>query len=310
MITMKINIESRRNWMSWIDLHMHSNISSDGQFTPSELMHLCAENDVQVAALADHNSIRGVAEAANQARKENLEFIPGVELDCIFNEVSLHVLGLDIDSTQPFFSEIDRFMTQQEQYLSQKFIEQVEKLGIYLDHTELWKNAIHGIVTPEVIAEFALAHPNNADNPILKDYRKGEKFGDNPFVNFYWNVCAPGKPAHVPSKLISLYEAIEGIKNAGGIPILAHPGNNIGVNKELALDIIKAGLMGFEVFSSYHTPEQTAFYQALANEQNVWMTVGSDFHGKTKPQVRLGGVSCNDQEDQIYQQFKTARNHQ
>ena len=292
--------------MTWIDLHMHSNISSDGEFSPAQLMHMCAENGIRLATLSDHNSVRGIAEAAKQAKIENIEFLPGVELDCQFEDVSLHVLGLDIDANDPFFTRIDQFMTQQEKDLSQKFIEKVETLGIVLDHEELWQHAFHGIVTPEIIAEFALKHPQNSDNEILKDYRPGEKYSDNPFVEFYWNLCAPGKPAHVPMQLISLQEAVNGIKNASGAPILAHPGNNIQKNKELALAILQQGVMGFEVFSSYHNQEDTAFYQSLADETQCLLTVGSDFHGKTKPSVHLGGVGCANQEEKIYKQFHAA----
>ena len=295
--------------MTWIDLHMHSNISSDGEFSPAQLIKLCAENGIRVAALADHNSVRGIAEAIQQAKNENIEFIPGIELDCQFDDVSLHLLGLGIDSEYPFFTEIDQFMMKQERDLSQKFIESVEKLGIYLDHEELWAKAINGIITPEVIAEFALAHPNNAKNEILQDYRPGKKYADNPFVSFYWNLCAPGKPAHIPIQLISLNKAIEGIKTAGGIPILAHPGNNIKMNKELALAILQEGVMGFEVFSSYHKEKETSFYQSLAEETKCLITVGSDFHGKTKPLVRLGGVDCNNLEERIYQGLKDTLNH-
>ncbi|MBI9048573.1 MAG: PHP domain-containing protein [Anaerolineaceae bacterium] len=286
--------------MSWIDLHMHSNISTDGEFSPAKLMQLCAAAELKVASLADHNSVRGIAEAAQQAAQGNIEFISGIELDCQFGTVGLHLLGYGIDETQPIFAEIDELMIQQEKDNSQKLIDQVEKLGIRLDHDTIWQMAIDNIVTPEIIAEVALLHPENADNHLLQPYRPGGEFCDNPFVNFYWSLCAPGKPAYVDRHIISLQHALNTIHDAGGVAILAHPGNNIKMDKNLAMAIIDQGVQGFEVYSSYHSTQETQFYKLLAEEYQLLSTVGSDFHGKTKPAVALGGVSCDEKDEMIY----------
>lgn len=87
--------------MSWLDLHMHSNISNDGEFSPKKLMELCLENSIKVAALADHNSVRGIKDASLQADELGIQLIPAIELDCTFRDVDLHLLGYGINF--PYF---------------------------------------------------------------------------------------------------------------------------------------------------------------------------------------------------------------
>jgi predicted metal-dependent phosphoesterase TrpH len=65
--------------MGWLDLHMHSNISNDGEFSPQKLMELCSENSIKVAALADHNSVRGIKDAKIHADKLGIKLIPAIE---------------------------------------------------------------------------------------------------------------------------------------------------------------------------------------------------------------------------------------
>ena len=94
---------------------------------------------------------------------------------------------------------------------------------------------------------------------------------------------------------ISLEEAITLITEAGGVPVFAHPGNNIGQDREMAIDIMSYGLKGIEAYSSYHNQETTQFYLQLAKELDVFVTVGSDYHGKNKPAITLGGVEVEDE---------------
>jgi hypothetical protein len=150
-----------------------------------------------------------------------------------------------------------------------------------------------------MIAEAALANPKNNSNPLLIPYRKGEARSDNPFVNFYWDYCAQGKPAYVPIHYISLADAVKLIRQAGGIPVLAHPGNNICEDEELLHAILQEGVDGIEAFSSYHSLEQTDFYLGKAAEFGVAVSCGSDFHGKTKPQIRVGCVDCGGLETEL-----------
>lgn len=286
--------------MSWLDLHMHSNVSNDGEFSPQKLMELCSENSIKVAALADHNSVRGIKDAKIHADKLGVKLIPAIELDCSFKDVDLHVLGYGINPSYPSFAKVEKDVEGQEVATSQKRIELVKSIGISFDYDEVMKLSPNGAVTGEMIAEAALKDENNKDNALMRPFYPGGNRSDNPYVNFYWDFCSKGKDAYVPMTFMSLSDAIQLIKNAGGIPVLAHPGNNVKENLELLNEIILSGIVGMEVYSSYHSQEQIKFYSKQAEKYNLIKTLGSDFHGKTKPSIKLGDVNCENSEDDIY----------
>jgi 3',5'-nucleoside bisphosphate phosphatase len=285
-----------------LDLHMHSNISNDGEYSPSELMELCYKSGLKTVSLADHNSVRGIREAKEAAEKLGLEFIAGIELDCQFEGTNLHILGYGIDQAVSDFEINEKDILNKEQAASSKRIELVKDLGIYFEAEKVMELAIEGVVTGEMIAEVALEDKRNENNILLEPYRKGGKRSDNPYVNFYWDLCSQGKPAYVPVNFISLSEAIRLIKKAGGIAVLAHPGANIKQDKNKLEGIIDCGIDGIEVYSSYHDEDTIEFYSNQAEKFNLIKTIGSDFHGKTKPSIKYGSMKCKE-ETEIYNKF-------
>ncbi|WP_253200600.1 PHP domain-containing protein [Clostridium sp. CF012] len=279
---------------------MHSNVSIDGEFSPKELMEFCFEADVKVVALADHNSVRGVMEAKLYADQFGLQLIPAIELDCRFRGVDLHVLGYGIDVTYEAFEKIEQSVYDQERLASRKRMVIVKQMGIAFDNNEVMKLSRNGVVTGEMIAEVALKDDANKNNTLMSPFYPNGERSDNPYVNFYWDICSMGKGAYVPMEFMSLIEAIELIYAAGGIPILAHPGNNVNENEELIRHIVQVGIVGLEVYSSYHSADQIQFYASQVEKYGLIKTIGSDFHGKTKPAIKLGDVHCQNSEEEIY----------
>ncbi len=286
-----------------LDLHMHSNISNDGEYTPSQLMQLCKQHGLKTVALADHNSVRGIGDAQKSANELGIEFIGAIELDCQFEGVNLHLLGYGIDPTVSEFEKNEMDILKKEQDASSKLIHLVQDLGIHLEVVKVLDLAIEGVVTGEMIAEVALEDKRNQNNPLLEPYRKNGKRSDNPYVNFYWDFCSQGKLAYVPIQFLGLNEAIQLIRKARGIAVLAHPGINIGQDQRILENIVSCGIDGMEVYSSYHDENMVAFYNKQAEKFHLLKTMGSDFHGKTKPAIKLGSMSCHEEID-IYHQFK------
>jgi predicted metal-dependent phosphoesterase TrpH len=140
-----------------------------------------------------------------------------------------------------------------------------------------------------MIAEAALADARNDGNPLLAPFRPGGARSDNPFVNFYWDHCSPGKPAHVPVEYMPLADCLALIASAGGAAVLAHPGQSLRGKERLFPAIMAQGFSGLEAYSSYHSPEDRARWKAEADARGLAATCGSDFHGKTKPAIRMGG---------------------
>lgn len=290
--------------MSYIDLHMHSYYSDDGEFEPKQLIDLCLEKNIKYFSIADHNSVRGIKEAKEYCVGKNINIIPAIELDCTFNEINLHVLGYGIDYDKTVFYDIEDNIIKQEQFASKKRMKLVKELGIDFSDEVINSLSRNGVVNGEMIAEAAMEFDKNHENPLLMPYYENRSRSDNPYVNFYWDYCAQGKAAYAEVSFISLQEAINIIEESGGIPILAHPGNNIKENINLLEQIISCGIKGIEVYSSYHSREQVEFYKKFSLKHKLLLTCGSDFHGKTKPSIVIGGTDCEGIEDKIISQLK------
>ena len=283
---------------------MHSYYSDDGEFEPKQLIDLCLEKNIKYFSIADHNSVRGIKEAKEYCVGKNINIIPAIELDCTFNEINLHVLGYGIDYDKIVFYDIEDNIIKQEQFASKKRMKLVKELGIDFSDEVINSLSRNGVVNGEMIAEAAMKFDKNHENPLLMPYYENGSRSDNPYVNFYWDYCAQGKAAYAEVSFISLQEAINIIEESGGIPILAHPGNNIKENINLLEQIISCGIKGIEVYSSYHSKEQVEFYKKFSLKHKLLLTCGSDFHGKTKPSIVIGGTDCEGIEDKIISQLK------
>ena len=116
--------------MSYIDLHIHSFYSNDGEFEPKALINQCLERKIKYFSIADHNCVRAIHEAKLYCRYKDIEIIPAVELDCTFDTVNLHVLGYGIDYQNSIFNEIEKNIILQEQIVSGERIKLVRESGI------------------------------------------------------------------------------------------------------------------------------------------------------------------------------------
>lgn len=289
--------------MSIIDLHMHSTYSTDGEFTPEELIRRCLDKNLKVVSLTDHNSIKGVPKMIYLGQKRGIHVLSGIELDVTFKEVNLHLLGYGIAEDERYH-EYEKIIAEQEIKASGFRMDMIRELGIPFSTEKVLELSRGGIVTSEMIGEAAIIEENK-DHPLLLPYFPGGERSDNPYVNFHWDFCAQGKPAYVPIAYMSLSQGISLILDTGGIPVLAHPGQNIGLNEALLKEIIQEGIHGIEAYSSYHNADTTAFYVKKAKEHNLLITAGSDFHGKTKPAIPIGAPVPSGEDERILESIST-----
>ncbi|MCJ7696688.1 MAG: PHP domain-containing protein [Anaerolineaceae bacterium] len=285
--------------MSLIDLHIHSNFSDDGQYSPAELIDKCLQAGIKYISIADHNSVKGIPKAITAARWKDLEVIPAIELDCLIGQKNLHLLGYGINYTNPLFTKVEDDILNQDRLASTTRMSLIRDLGIEFDDKVIESLSVNGIVNGEMIAEAAMTYDVDHKNPLLQPYYEGGERSDNPNANFYWDYCHQGKPGYVEVKFISIDEAVKLIKDNGGVPVLAHPGIIVGEDLDLLQNIVSSGVQGIEVYSSYHSNEQVEYYKKFALEQKVLQTCGSDFHGKNKPNIYLGATGCEEQEEEI-----------
>lgn len=286
----------------FIDLHMHSYYSDDGEYTPRQLVEMAHQKGIKIMAIADHNYVKANQEALKVANKYDMSYIPAIEIDCTFKDINLHVLGYGVTSSQ--FNELGDAILNQELQASTKKIQLVEQLGFQVNQDKLSKLTDTGVYTGEMFGELLLNDERYHDHELLKPYRQGENRSDNPYVNFYWDFFSQGKPCYVPIVFPTLNKVIDLIHHHGGIAVLAHPGQNLKGKFEVFDEIIKLGIDGVEAFSSYHNQETNDYFYHKAVKNHLIYTCGSDFHGKTKPSIKLGQMGCFIDEHEIEEQLK------
>lgn len=276
----------------FIDLHIHSYYSDDGEFSPADLVRMCHDRGITTMAIADHNSIKAVDEARKEAYKYHIQYINAIEVDCTYRGINLHVLGYGIDYRKNVFYDLEENILRQERSCSTKKLELTNNLGFDIQKEQLDGLSRSGIYTGEMFAEILLNDSRYKKHELLRPYRSGGNRSDNPYVNFYWDFYAQGKPNYTEIIYPSLEKAVNLITENGGVSVLAHPGNNLKGKFELLDEMIASGLQGVEAFSNYHDKNTVEYFLQKSRENNLLVTCGSDFHGKTKPAIKLGETMC------------------
>lgn len=270
-----------------IDLHIHSHHSSDGEYGVEQIVERCEREGIERFSITDHNSAKANKLGEEIAKQKGLKYISGIEIDCLYKGVNLHLLGYGVDWRCREFELLEREVEQKQRESIEQLVKNLAELGFRIDLRSVLDYAGGALPTAELIAEVMLSDPK-FDRPLLKPYTKGEERGDMPYINFYLDYCAQGKPAHVEIEYISFAEAVELIESKGGTPIVAHPGLNLKGQESIAAELLEAGAKGLEVFNNYHTLEQSELFASIVVEKGALMSCGSDFHGKTKPLIEVG----------------------
>ena len=283
--------------MSWLDLHMHSGESMDGEHSPEELVRIAKEAGVKVMAICDHNLTTGVKRGVEAAKKEGIICIPAVELDVTCSGRNFHIIGYGIDPDHEELIAFGEKTRENKRKQGQKNMAKMREMGFFFDEEAVIKNCKQGNILPAKIIDQILLDPRNDGNPMLEPYRGRA----TPGIDFYWENCAkPDSPGFLAAFNISAEEGIRCIKAAGGTVVLAHPGANMGENAELFQELVELGIEGVEAFCSYHQNHEDVFYRKEAAKYGLFFTQGSDYHGKFKPHIEPGSINSGF-EDSIYE---------
>lgn len=269
------------------DLHIHSQFSSDGEFDVAGIIDKCIAQKINLFSITDHNSVKAIDEAVRLAPQAGVDFIPGIEIDCNYQGIDLHVLGYNVNWKSNDFLKLEEDISFKVMDSFSEMIGNLKKLGFIIEADPVLAKANGKLPTGELIAEVMLSD-EKYDTPLLSPYKPGGNRGDMPYINFYLDYFAQGKPAFVPINYMSYQDAIELIRGNGGIPVVAHPGLNLKGKELVAEKLLDNGAEGLEVFNNYHNMEQINYFATLVQQRNATMTCGSDFHGKTKPLINIG----------------------
>lgn len=255
------------------DLHTHST-ASDGTKNPSELVYIAKETGLTSIALTDHDTIDGLAEFNEAGVKYDIETISGIEFATAYKNTELHIVGLFIDEKNSEFIKSMKYIVNEREERNKKMLYILNKLGIDINIKDLEKNAGGNIITRAHYANI-LAEKGYVQN-------KGDAF--NKYIG-------TGKPGYVKRETLTPKNCINVIRNAGGIPVLAHA-TLYGFNYLDIFNIIgelkEYGLMGLETMYSTYTEKQACEMLKTCKHYNLLESGGSDYHGDNKPDIKIG----------------------
>ncbi|WP_405011714.1 PHP domain-containing protein [Kitasatospora sp. NBC_01539] len=256
-----------------IDLHAHSN-ASDGTDSPAELVAAAVAAGLDVVALTDHDTVAGHAEAAEAVRGTGLTLVPGAELSCHVDGISLHLLAYLFDPAEPAFAA-ERDLVRNDRFRrGRAIVERCRELGAPISWEQVERIAGNGSVGRPHIAS-ALVEAGVV--ATVSDAFTAE-----------W--LANGGRADVRKHETDPATAVRLVRAAGGVPVFAHPGavkRGRTVSDEVLADLAAAGLGGLEVDHIDHDEPTRAHLRGLAGDLGLFTTGSSDYHGHRKT-VRLG----------------------
>jgi predicted metal-dependent phosphoesterase TrpH len=254
-----------------IDLHLHSS-HSDGALAPADLVARARAAGVSILSLTDHDSVRGVPEAREACKREGLTFIPGMELGVGIGTDEVHILGYGIDAKgRPLQNALDQLAGERIDRM-EKMLAALGRLGVAVTLEDVQEQT-GGHIVGRLHLAAALVRLGHVTS-------HGEAFQR-------W--IGAGRPAYVQRHLLTLREAIDLIREAGGVAVVAHPG--LTRRDELIEYLVRLGVRGLEVYHPKHDYVDVSRYLKMCAKYDLFATGGSDFHGVGKLDQPPGAAS-------------------
>jgi predicted metal-dependent phosphoesterase TrpH len=259
-----------------VDLHCHSTIS-DGLLSPKEVATRAHQHGVDVWALTDHDEVSGVATAREVANDLGMRHVGGVEISVTWARKTIHIVGLQIDATNPELVQGLYDTRNGREKRAMEMSAMLETVGI----PGAFEGALQFVGNPDLISRTHFAR-FLVDGGFCTDVS-----------DVFKNYLVEGKPGYVEHRWSRLSDAIQWIRGAGGVAVVAHPGRyDLSLLERAAfLDEFKQlGGAGIEVVTGSHTPDQYDEYAKVAQQYGFLASRGSDFHGPGESATELGAL--------------------
>ncbi len=263
--------------MGLCDFHIHTT-ASDGRLTPTEIVDEAARCKLSGFAISDHDTLAGVKEAAARSKELGMFFVPAVELSVDLHSGGMaHLLGYfpgaDLSVLCDPASEMQsalKFVIDGRNTRNPAIVRKLQELGFDITIEEVAKEAGDAVVgRPHIAAVLVKKGLVNSSEEVFNRY------------------LGSGKPAYVGRDRLGDYRAIEIIRQAGGLPVLAHPKyiqveglQGLGA---LISSLVDSGLAGLEAYYPDQGSKMISFLEDVAQKHNLLLTGGSDFHGIKNP---------------------------
>lgn len=257
----------------YADFHVHSSCS-DGTCSPSEDVQLALRAGLKAFALTDHDTLDGLPEALAEGRRLGIEVIPGIEFSCAYQDVDIHIVGLDLSLDNDILRAHVAHSSEERKNRNRRMIEKMAADGIDIS----WE---------KMEAEFGRRMWTRAHFA-----RHLMKLGLVGSVHEAFNgYVGNHDPYFIPRVTEKPGQVVRLIRETGGIPVLAHPFqyNLTQTDFDRLLSLLREnGLIGIEALYSTHTPQQEREARCIARRFGLCISGGSDFHGDNKPGIFLG----------------------
>jgi predicted metal-dependent phosphoesterase TrpH len=288
-----------------IDLHVHSD-ASDGTDSPAEVMRRAAAAGLDVIALTDHDTTAGWDEARN-ALPGGLTLVPGMELSCLLDGRSVHLLAYLFDPGNEELGEQTSLIRDDRVHRARQMVAKLGDLGAAVTWEQVTRIAASsGGTTP----------PNPPGGKAARDFVVGRPHiaralaeagvVESPADAFTKEWIDDGGRAYVERYALPVDRAIRLVRAAGGVPVLAHPRSpGYEVSDEAIAGLAAVGLAGVEVFHPDHDSSERISLTALARTLSLVSTGGSDDHGSFTPSAAAesgaGGIGSETTPEDQYE---------
>lgn len=247
------------------DLHIHT-LYSDGVFSPEKIVDTALDVGLQAIALTDHDNVLSYQVAKdylkNTQREDKLEIIRGIEVNTLYKNYEVHILGYFMDVDNSDFQNMLKSQQQARIKQTKEIISLLSKKeGIKIKFEDIKKQVAEGgsIGRPHIAKAITNAG------------------GTNSVIDAYAKYIHDDSPVYVQRKTVSPQDAVEVIYDAGGIPVIAHP-HDLDIAEKLIKELMQYGLRGIEAYHRKHSPACVEYFSSMAEELGLIVTGGSDFH--------------------------------
>lgn len=252
----------------YVDLHLHTKYS-DGSCTVREIVEAAFAKGLRTISITDHDSIDAYPLVQKLGAGVGLEVIPGVELSSEIEGIDIHILGYYFDINNGALRSKLQEMKEHRYIRARQMVANLNRQGIDLRFETVLK----------IAGEGAIGRPHIAAAMLREELVYSFKEAFDKYIGY-------DSPSYVEKLKLSPREVFHLILEAGGIPVLAHPGVT-GVDDRIP-EFIKDGLMGIEVYHSEHTIRKQRYYRHYCTEHDLAMTGGSDFHNPAQTKAEVG----------------------
>ncbi len=257
-----------------VDLHCHTTCS-DGSDSPRELVRKAKALGLAAVATTDHDTFDAHSEAIAAGAEFGIEVVPGVELSSVHMGKHIHLLAYYCDTKNKALSDLMERAVNERVTRNRAMVQRLHDAGYPVD----WET-----VSARYPGQVMIGRPHVAqllmDRGVIKSVREGVE-----------NLMGKGGPFYVERYHVPLTDYVRAVREAGGVPVIAHlfqyrfPEDQL---RQMIRDAVDAGLMGLEAMYSTYTPEQQDLAFDLTREFHLIPTGGSDYHGTSKPHIALG----------------------